>query len=288
MIASILSFILINMEKHKGWEHSFKSDGENILGKSASPWILSHFPERTGEEGKPQKVLDLGAGTARNSMELLRRGYDITLADISESGLKIAKKNLDTIRENARTEAGIILPQEKIFQGGFFEVAEGLGNQGIKFDAIISVSAMEHIFRSRHEELLHYLNNLLNDEGKLYYNITTSQRVKNMLAYGTREAEAENGILLDGTVRFADIEGKGNDPHIPHMDLEEGEMREDLENSGFRVDNLRTSEKGEISPIVDTGYAWLAEATKIRDVQKEQWYHSFNNIPSHHPMKEVT
>lgn len=274
------------MEKQSGWEKSFKTDGENVLGKNASPWMLSHFPDVKGSENPP-KILDLGAGTARNATELLRRGYNITLADISEAGLQIAKINLDKVREEARTEAGIILPQERVLQGGFFEVAEGLGNEGAKFDAIISISAMEHMFRARHEELLHYLNALLNHGGKLIYNVTTSQRVKEMLAYGIREAEPKKGILLDGTVRFADVPGKGNDPHIPHMDLEEDEMREDLENSGFQVNSLRTSQTGEISPIVHDGYAWLAEAKKIRDVQKEEWYYTFPDTPLAHPMREI-
>ncbi len=47
---------------------------------------------------KPELVLDLGCGTGKMTLELARRGYDMTGVDISPEMLNIAKKEAETMR----------------------------------------------------------------------------------------------------------------------------------------------------------------------------------------------
>jgi SAM-dependent methyltransferase len=68
------------------------------------------FIEKEINRDKNVKVLDIGCGTGRHSVELAKRGYSVTGIDLSESMLarareKAAEKNLkiDFIRADART-----------------------------------------------------------------------------------------------------------------------------------------------------------------------------------------
>ncbi|MDZ4994765.1 methyltransferase domain-containing protein [Clostridium perfringens] len=52
--------------------------------------IKEYFPN----EGK---ILDIGSGPGRYSIELLKRGYDVTLMDISNKSIDMAKKNIESL-----------------------------------------------------------------------------------------------------------------------------------------------------------------------------------------------
>ena len=50
------------------------------------------FIEKEIEYNKATRILDLGCGTGRHSIELARRGYNVVGVDLSESQLKRAKE----------------------------------------------------------------------------------------------------------------------------------------------------------------------------------------------------
>ena len=50
------------------------------------------FIEREINYNKATKILDIGCGTGRHSIELAKRGYQVTGIDLSESQLKRAKE----------------------------------------------------------------------------------------------------------------------------------------------------------------------------------------------------
>ena len=67
------------------------------------------FIEKESNYDKTVKILDIGCGTGRHSIELSKRGYSITGIDLSESQLKHAKKkasakslNIDFQKHDAR------------------------------------------------------------------------------------------------------------------------------------------------------------------------------------------
>ncbi|WP_430487046.1 class I SAM-dependent methyltransferase [Clostridium sp. B9] len=52
--------------------------------------IKEYFPS----EGK---ILDIGSGPGRYSIELLKRGYNVTLMDLSDKSIDMAKKNIESL-----------------------------------------------------------------------------------------------------------------------------------------------------------------------------------------------
>ena len=62
-----------------------------------SQWadFIEKIIEREYRPGKPELVLDLGCGTGRMTLELARRGYDMTGIDYSTEMLEIARDNAE-------------------------------------------------------------------------------------------------------------------------------------------------------------------------------------------------
>ena len=56
------------------------------------------FIEKEIKSDKNIKILDLGCGTGRHSIELAKRGYDVTGLDLSESLLKKAREKADALK----------------------------------------------------------------------------------------------------------------------------------------------------------------------------------------------
>lgn len=80
--------------------------------------------------GQPHaKVLERGSGSARNSVYLARRGYDVTCSDFSPQGLRLAKANFDAVGAS----------------GTFIQ--DDLMNSNIpadSFDCVMSFGLLEH------------------------------------------------------------------------------------------------------------------------------------------------
>ena len=67
------------------------------------------FIEKEIDFNKQPRILDIGCGTGRHSIELTKRGYNVTGIDLSESMLKRAKEkalkenlNIDFQKQDAR------------------------------------------------------------------------------------------------------------------------------------------------------------------------------------------
>ena len=57
--------------------------------------IKEYFPQ----EGK---ILDIGSGPGRYSIELLKRGYEVSLMDLSEKSIDMAKRNIESMGLKAK------------------------------------------------------------------------------------------------------------------------------------------------------------------------------------------
>jgi 2-polyprenyl-3-methyl-5-hydroxy-6-metoxy-1,4-benzoquinol methylase len=118
------------MEKKQWYESLFEDYGQTYDSESFTKGTVGEcdFIEQELDSNKSLKILDVGCGTGRHSIELTRRGYKITGIDLSESMLQIARAkaesdNLDIVflRHDARN-----LPFNKDFnaaimlcEGGF-------------------------------------------------------------------------------------------------------------------------------------------------------------------------
>jgi len=75
--------------------YGMKYDNENF---TQGTFGECDFIEKEIEYNKETKILDIGCGTGRHSIELSKRGYDLVGIDLSESLLKRAKEK--TIEQN--------------------------------------------------------------------------------------------------------------------------------------------------------------------------------------------
>ena len=134
------------MNKKQWYESLFENYGQKYDNESFTQGTLGEcdFIESELKFDKTLKILDVGCGTGRHSIELSKRGYTVTGIDLSETQLarareKAEKNNLDInfVKHDARN-----LPYQKEFdiaimlcEGGFplmetdemnFEILKGV------------------------------------------------------------------------------------------------------------------------------------------------------------------
>jgi len=80
-----------------------------------------------------QKILDLGGGPGRYSIWLAEKGHEVTLVDLSEENVKLAREKAE--------ERGVRL--NKIIQGNALELSEIVKEED--FDMILNMGPMYHI-----------------------------------------------------------------------------------------------------------------------------------------------
>lgn len=66
------------------WNHRYRKEGWSTEPSAFVVEAAPHFPPES-------RVLDVAGGTGRNAIWLARRGHDVTIADISEVGLEMAR-----------------------------------------------------------------------------------------------------------------------------------------------------------------------------------------------------
>ena len=79
----------------KQWyEELFENYAENYDAEEFTKGTIGEcdFIEKEINYDKRVKILDIGCGTGRHSIELSQRGYSVTGIDLSESQLRHAKK----------------------------------------------------------------------------------------------------------------------------------------------------------------------------------------------------
>ena len=82
------------MGKQQWYESLFRNYGQTYDSEGFTQGTTGEcdFIEKELEYDKSLRILDVGCGTGRHSIELTRRGYKITGVDLSESMLKKAKE----------------------------------------------------------------------------------------------------------------------------------------------------------------------------------------------------
>ncbi len=82
------------MDQKQWYESLFENYGEKYDKESFTQGTLGEcdFIEKELKSDKSLKILDVGCGTGRHSIELTKRGYNITGIDLSEAQLERARK----------------------------------------------------------------------------------------------------------------------------------------------------------------------------------------------------
>jgi ubiquinone/menaquinone biosynthesis C-methylase UbiE len=127
-----------------------------------------HFIEKFLHKG--MKILDAGCGAGRYSIEFAKRGCKVTLFDISDEQLKIAKDKID--------EAGVNENIEGIFQGDIRDLSQ-FGNE--QFDLVVCYGApLSYVLDKRETAILEF-NRVLNKNGSLFISVNNKWGILKML-----------------------------------------------------------------------------------------------------------
>ena len=99
------------------------------------------------------RVCDIGSGPGRYSIELIRRGYDVTLLDLSDEEIRLARRRLD----------GLGLSAEKLIVGDAQDMSD-LSSEW--FDAALLLGPMYHIVEpEKRKKVLCELARILKPQG---------------------------------------------------------------------------------------------------------------------------
>lgn len=104
----------------KQWyEELFQDYADKYDSESYTSGTLGEvdFIEKEAGYNKDFRILDIGCGTGRHSIELARRGYSVTGIDLSESQLNKAKTNAE--KENLKIDFMIKDARDFNFNGSF-------------------------------------------------------------------------------------------------------------------------------------------------------------------------
>ena len=102
---------------------------------------------------KQGRVCDIGSGPGRYSIELIRRGYQVTLFDLSDEEIKLARARLDNLG----------LAAEKFIVGDAQDMSDLASGS---FDAALLLGPMYHIVESaKREKVLGELARIVKPQG---------------------------------------------------------------------------------------------------------------------------
>ena len=214
-------------------EALFNDDSENTKTTNRT---LDKFLKKY----KVKSILDLTCGTGSQVFYLLKRGYQVTGADISTGMLKIAKRKL--VVQNIKV---------KLLHGDMRTIKVG------KFDAALTIfNSIGHLTKTDFEKTLSNIHSNLNDDGIYIFDIlnlnyVTSrdniikmslERMKTIENKTTREIQHsiidDQGILISYTTFYTQTNNEKMKTSKTTITLQlytSTELKEMLSNNGFNV-----------------------------------------------------
>jgi len=198
------------MNKKQWYETLFENYGQKYDNESFAQGTIGEcdFIENELNFNKDLKIIDIGCGTGRHSIELSNRGYSITGIDLSESLLEKAREKakqnglqIDFIKHDARK-----LPFENHFdvaimmcEGGFplmetdemnFEILVNI-SKSLKNKSKLIFTTLNGLF-----PLFHSINDF-HAEGKIEGNATYNSKNFDLMTfrdYNITKVEDDNGV----------------------------------------------------------------------------------------------
>lgn len=144
----------------KQWDTMFRERGK-IFKKHQEdiPKVIKLLKKKGAE-----KVLDLGCGSGRHSVYLVKHGFDVYGIDITKFGIEIAKDWLKKERLKANLKIGDIY-QKLPYPDNFF-------------DAIISTQTLHHARIERIRKLIGEMERILKPAGLIFITFRRALRVR--------------------------------------------------------------------------------------------------------------
>jgi len=153
---------------------------DRINGRAYDKFLLDtakkHIPARS-------KVLDIGAGEGRNTLEFAKKGYKVTAFEISDVGLglieKIASIEIPGKAKNITTKNGSILSSY---------------NETDKFDMAYMAHVSQHFNIDELDEVFKKMNKSLNNNGIFVFDANTQEKGIETVKRYSPEGEEEDGV----------------------------------------------------------------------------------------------
>jgi len=146
----------------KQWNRIFKEQGEVFLKPQENiPRIAKLFKKKS-----VKKVLDLGCGSGRHTVYLVKHGFEVYGIDIAPKGIKITKDWLKKEKLKANLKVGNVykkLPYPNNF-----------------FDALISTQTLHHNKIGNIRKLIKEIERVLKPEGFIFITVSKKGSVKDI------------------------------------------------------------------------------------------------------------
>jgi len=181
------------------------------------------------EHLKPgMKILDAGCGTGRFSIDFAQLGCQVTLLDISEEQLRIAKDKIDEAKVNHNIEG--------IFCSNLSEGTEFPDNY---FDVVVCYGAPLSYILERRDDVMKEFNRILKVKGNLFVSVNNKWGILKMLIgrQMTDFFSEPDYWFIDQVIKTGDLPKHEKVNHPARHFFEAEELRHLFENNGF--DNLK-------------------------------------------------
>lgn len=111
-----LQHVLGTVEFHNS---EFVCDGRALIPRPETEFLVEHLVKKRFRDRPPRRILDMGTGTGCIGLSLAKAwpGAEITLADISEDALELARLNTEKI--------GVSAHRARLLRSDLFEKIEG-------------------------------------------------------------------------------------------------------------------------------------------------------------------
>ncbi|MGV8984473.1 class I SAM-dependent methyltransferase [Clostridium sp.] len=153
-----------------------------------------HFIEKHLHKG--MRILDAGCGAGRFSIEFAKRGCKVTLFDISDEQLKIAKEKINEAKVNENIEG--------IFQGDIRDLSQFKNEE---FDMVVCYGApLSYVLENREKAILEF-NRVLSKSGFLFVSVNNKWGILKMLL-GTKYPDFFNNPeywYIDKVMKTGDL-----------------------------------------------------------------------------------
>lgn len=135
----------------------FLKDTYDALGELYNQKLISEVAKEEAtvflaEIPEGGQILDLGCGKGTDGAEFLSKGYKVTLFDLSNSLLEIAKK---------------IAPDAKVIQGDMIDYDFGVQ----QYDGVWAQASLLHLTKKEMHEILKKIYTMLTDKGAFHLSL---------------------------------------------------------------------------------------------------------------------
>ncbi|MBC8495707.1 MGMT family protein [archaeon] len=191
---------------------------------------------------KAKRVLDLGCGTGRHTVLLSKNGFEVYAADISESGIKNAKKWLKEEGLNAKFKIQDFYKKFN-FKDGFF-------------DAVISTQSIHHNYQDKVQFCISEIERVLKPGGIAFVTVSASKYKRRASKY-----------KIVGPRVYVPMDGA--EKGLPHFIYTKSLLRKDFKN--FKIISLHMDKgkhycvlgrKGNTTKFQENIYAKLRKVPK--------------------------